>query len=129
MYISDNVTSKYLGIAVTYMQFGLIPFYLKILYFHPVLQQKNTKQKKSFKIVLILAYGGMRTKPNFINGLKMLSVVLLLLFHRTITKMQKYTRLRLVFLRFPKISQHPACIDHALLHGKPFSNLLFTPVI
>ena len=29
------------------------------------------------------------------------------------------------FLRFPKISQHPACMDHAMLHGKPFSNPLF----
>ena len=29
-----------------------------------------------------------------------------------------------VFLRFLKISQHPACMDHAILHGKPFSNLL-----
>ncbi len=25
-----------------------------------------------------------------------------------------------VFLRFPKFSQHPACMDHAILHGKPF---------
>ena len=30
-----------------------------------------------------------------------------------------------VFLRFSKISQHPACMDHAILHGKPFSNPLF----
>ena len=30
-----------------------------------------------------------------------------------------------VFLRFPKISQHSACIDHAILHEKPFSNPLF----
>ena len=29
-----------------------------------------------------------------------------------------------VFLRFPKISQHLACMDHAILHGKPFSNPL-----
>ena len=29
-----------------------------------------------------------------------------------------------VFLRFPKISQHPACMDHAILRGKPFSNPL-----
>ena len=27
-----------------------------------------------------------------------------------------------VFFRFQKISQHPACMDHAILHGKPFSN-------
>ena len=27
-------------------------------------------------------------------------------------------------LRFPKISQHPACMDHAILHGKLFSNPL-----
>ena len=31
-----------------------------------------------------------------------------------------------VFLPFPKISQHPACMDHAILHGKPFSNPLIT---
>ena len=30
-----------------------------------------------------------------------------------------------MFLRFPKISQHPARMDHAILHGKPFSNPLF----
>ena len=24
------------------------------------------------------------------------------------------------FLRFPKVSQHPACKDDAILHGKPF---------
>ena len=29
-----------------------------------------------------------------------------------------------VFLRFSKLSQHPACMDHAILHGKPFSNPL-----
>ena len=29
-----------------------------------------------------------------------------------------------VFLRFPKLSQHPACMDHAILHGKPFSDPL-----
>lgn len=28
-----------------------------------------------------------------------------------------------VFLRFPKFSQHPACKDHAILHGKPLSIL------
>ena len=27
-----------------------------------------------------------------------------------------------VFLRFPKVEQHPKCMDHAILHGKPFSN-------
>ena len=27
-------------------------------------------------------------------------------------------------VKFPKISQHPACMDHAILHGKPFSNPL-----
>ena len=31
-----------------------------------------------------------------------------------------------VFLRFPKLSQRPACMDHAILHGKPFSNPLFS---
>ena len=31
-----------------------------------------------------------------------------------------------VFLRLPKISQHPACMDHAILHGKPFSNHLIS---
>jgi hypothetical protein len=25
-----------------------------------------------------------------------------------------------VFLRFPKVSRHPSCMDHAILHGKPF---------
>ena len=29
-----------------------------------------------------------------------------------------------VLSRFPKISQHPACMDRAILHGKPFSNPL-----
>jgi hypothetical protein len=24
----------------------------------------------------------------------------------------------IVFLRFPKIEQHPKCMDHAILHGK-----------
>ena len=27
-----------------------------------------------------------------------------------------------VFLHFPKIEQHPKCMNHAILHGKPFSN-------
>ena len=31
-----------------------------------------------------------------------------------------------VFYRFPKISQHPACMDHAILHGKQFSNPLMS---
>ena len=67
-----------------HLLFGLVPFYVsvKILYFHQVLEQKNTKQKsyaKSFKIVYILAYGRMPTKLKltilgriayFINGLK-----------------------------------------------------------
>ena len=25
-----------------------------------------------------------------------------------------------VFSRFPKVSQHPVCMDHAILHGEPF---------
>jgi hypothetical protein len=25
-----------------------------------------------------------------------------------------------VFLRFPKVSRHPSCMDHAILRGKPF---------
>ena len=25
-----------------------------------------------------------------------------------------------VFLRFPKVSRHSSCMDHAILHGKPF---------
>ena len=24
------------------------------------------------------------------------------------------------FIRFPKVSKHPACMDHAIMHGKPF---------
>ena len=33
------------------------------------------------------------------------------------------------FLRFPKLSQHPACMNHTILHGKPFSNpLLSSPL-
>ena len=32
------------------------------------------------------------------------------------------------FLRFPKFSQHPACMDHAILHGKPFSNPLIAKI-
>ena len=31
----------------------------------------------------------------------------------------------LVILRFPKVSRHPSCMDHALLHGKPFGILLY----
>jgi hypothetical protein len=27
-----------------------------------------------------------------------------------------------VFLRFPKVKQHPKCMDHAILLGKPFGN-------
>ena len=44
--------------------------------------------------------------------------------------MLSYTRTALqmpaarVFLRFPKHSQHPACMDHAILHRKPFSDSL-----
>ena len=26
-----------------------------------------------------------------------------------------------VFLRFSKVSQYPACLDHSILHGKPFA--------
>ena len=33
-----------------------------------------------------------------------------------------------VFLRFAKFSQHPACKDHAILHGKPFGIPLFVLV-
>jgi hypothetical protein len=28
-------------------------------------------------------------------------------------------------LRFPKLSRHPSCMDHAILHGKPFGIPLF----
>ena len=27
-----------------------------------------------------------------------------------------------VFLRFPNVEQHPKCMDHAILLGKPFGN-------
>jgi hypothetical protein len=27
-----------------------------------------------------------------------------------------------VFLHFPKVEQHPKCMDHAILLGKPFGN-------
>jgi hypothetical protein len=27
-----------------------------------------------------------------------------------------------VFLHFPKVEQHPKCMDHTILLGKPFSN-------
>jgi hypothetical protein len=27
-----------------------------------------------------------------------------------------------IFLRFPKVEQHPKCMDHAFLLGKPFGN-------
>jgi hypothetical protein len=26
------------------------------------------------------------------------------------------------FLRFPQVEKNPKCIDHAILHGKPFGN-------
>ena len=32
-------------------------------------------------------------------------------------------------LRFPKLSQHPAYMDHAILHGKLFSNPLIVIVL
>ena len=35
---------------------------------------------------------------------------------------------RKAFLHFPKIEQHPKCMDHAILHGKPFSNPLLLHV-
>ena len=35
------------------------------------------------------------------------------------------TRLRLVFLRFPKVSPQLACMDDAILHGKLFGIPLF----
>ena len=67
-----------------HLLFGLVPVNVsvKILYFHQVLEQKNTKQKsyaKSFKIEQILAYGRMPTMLKltilgriayFINALK-----------------------------------------------------------
>ena len=50
-----------------HLLFGLVLVYMsvKIPHFHQVVEQKNTKQKnyaKSFKIVLILAYGRVPTK-------------------------------------------------------------------
>ena len=27
-----------------------------------------------------------------------------------------------IFLRFPKVEQHPKCMDHAILLGKPSGN-------
>jgi hypothetical protein len=27
-----------------------------------------------------------------------------------------------VLLRFPKVEQHPKCMDHGILFGKPFGN-------
>jgi hypothetical protein len=33
------------------------------------------------------------------------------------------------FSRFPKVSQHPSCMDHAILHGKPFGIPLVTLVV
>ena len=50
-----------------YMLFGLVSICVsvKVLYFHQDLEQKSTKQKscgKSFKIVLVLAYGRMPRK-------------------------------------------------------------------
>jgi hypothetical protein len=34
-----------------------------------------------------------------------------------------------VFLRFPKVEQHPKCMDHAILLGKPFGNLIFSVLV
>jgi hypothetical protein len=34
-----------------------------------------------------------------------------------------------VFLRFPKVLRHPSCMDHAILHGKPFDLPLFGKVM
>ena len=34
-----------------------------------------------------------------------------------------------VFLRFPKVSRHPSCMDHAILHGKPFGIPLVTMLL
>jgi hypothetical protein len=30
-----------------------------------------------------------------------------------------------IIIRFPKVSRHPSCMDHAILHGKPFGIPLF----
>ena len=80
---------------------------VKILYFHQVSEQKNSKQKcyaKSFKIVQILAWH--------------------LGCCSTFVKRKNTLACGSSFLRFPKISQHPTCMDHAILHGKPLSNPL-----
>ena len=50
----------------------------------------------------------------FINGLKSVNRCFIVVFYNAAR----------VFLRFPKLLQHPACMDHAILHGKPFSNPL-----
>ena len=60
----------------------------------------------------------------FINGLKSVNrcfIVVIINFSESVKIRSPAAR---VFLRFPKISQHPACMDHAILHGKPFSNPL-----
>ena len=41
---------------------------------------------------------------------------------REFRKAKKHEPQVSVFLRFPKVEQHPKCMDHAILRGKPFSN-------
>ena len=38
----------------------------------------------------------------------------------TFGKRKKHSPAARVFLRLPKVSRHPSCMDHAILHGKPF---------
>ena len=47
----------------------------------------------------------------------------------TFGKRKKHSPAARVFLRFPKVSQHPACMDDAILHGKPFGIPLMPAVV
>ena len=69
---------------------------VKILHFYQVLEQNNAKQK---------------------SYAKSFEIVLSLAYDR----MPPAAR---VVLRFPKISQSSTCMDHAILHRKPFGNPL-----
>ena len=111
--------------------FGFIPVYVsvKILHFYQVLERNYAKQKsygKSFKIVLSLAYDRMPTKSELTNLGRISYLINDLNSVNPLFYFSYYIKqlLNVYNLRFPKISQHPACMDHAILHGKPFSNPL-----
>jgi hypothetical protein len=41
---------------------------------------------------------------------------------RDVARLSENSPAARVFLRFAKVEQHPKCMDHAILLGKPFGN-------